>query len=163
MRRVGAAQGELLRGSVVPDAWVAEDDAPFPSRPAIPPVLAFALGLWAGCASALLRARLLSIAVCIALCVGGIATCLCCLYMLLRRRRRLLALVLMAGLLCGGVLGFAQGVRLHQAQQVALGSQGQMHITALSDGVQGEFGVSCTAHVQVEGSGRSFTAEQSCG
>ena len=159
MRRVGAAQGELLRGSVVPDARVGKDDAPFPSRPAIPPVLAFALGLWAGCVAALLCARLLSIAVCIALCVGGIATCLCCLYLLWHRRRHLLALVLMAGLLCGGVLGFAQGIRLHQAQQAALESQGQMHITALSDGVKGEFGVSCTAHVRVEGTGRSFTAK----
>ena len=149
MRRVGAAQGELLRGSVVPDARVGEDDAPFPSRPAIPPIFAFALGLWAGCVSALLGARLLSIDVCIALCVGGIATCLCFLCLLWRRRRHLLALVLMAGLLCGGVLGFAQGIRLHQAQQAALESQGQMHITALSDGVQGEFGVSCTARVRV--------------
>lgn len=159
MRRVGAAQGELLRGSVVPDARVGEDDAPFPSRPAIPPIFAFALGLWAGCVSALLGARLLSIDVCIALCVGGIATCLCFLCLLWRRRRHLLALVLMAGLLCGGVLGFAQGIRLHQAQQAALESQGQMHLTALSDGVQGEFGVSCTARVRVEGSGRSFTAK----
>ena len=107
----------------------------------------------------MLCARLLSIAVCIALCVGGIATCLCCLYLLWLRRRHLLALVLMAGLLCGGVLGFAQGIRLHQAQQAALESQGQMHITALSDGVKGEFGASCTARVQVEGSSRSFTAK----
>lgn len=59
----------------------------------------------------------------------------------------------------GGVLGFAQGALLHQTQQVAIGSQGLLRITALSDGMQGEFGVSCTARVQAEGSDRSFTAK----
>ncbi len=136
-----------------------EDDASFPSRPTIPPVLAFALGVWAGCVAALLFARSLSVVVCAVLCAGGLIACICCLCLLWRRRRHLLALVLVVGLLCGGVLGFAQGARLHQAQQAALGSQGLLHITALSDGVKGEFGVSCTVRVQAEGSGRSFTAK----
>lgn len=136
-----------------------EDVASFPSRPAIPPVLAFALGVWAGCVAALLFARSLSVVVCAALCAGQLIACVCCLCLLWRRRRHLLALVLVVGLLCGGVLGFAQGARLHQAQKAALGSQGLLHITALSDGVKGEFGVSCTARVQAEGSGRSFTAK----
>lgn len=159
MRRVGAAQSELLGDSVVPGSRSVEDDASFPSRPTIPPVLAFALGVWAGCVAALLFARSLSVVVCAVLCAGGLIACICCLCLLWRRRRHLLALVLVVGLLCGGVLGFAQGARLHQAQQAALGSQGLLHITALSDGVKGEFGVSCTVRVQAEGSGRSFTAK----
>ena len=159
MRRVGAAQSELLRDTVVPGNRTVEDEASFPLRPAIPPVLAFALGVWAGSVVALLSARSLSVVVCAALCASGLVACVCCLCLLWRRRRHLLALVLVVGLLCGGVLGFAQGARLHQAQQVALGSQGLLRITALSDGVQGEFGVSCTARVQAEGSDRSFTAK----
>lgn len=159
MRRVGAAQSELLWDLAVPDDRVVEDDVSFPSRPAIPPVLAFALGVWAGCVAALLWARSLSVVVCTALCAGSLIGCGCCLCLLWRYRKHLLALVLMMGLLGGSILGFAQGARLHQAQHAALGSQGLLHVTALSDGVQGEFGVSCTARVQAEGSGRSFTAK----
>ena len=159
MRRVSAAQSELLRDSIVPDDRAVEDEVSFPSRPAIPPVLAFSLGVWAGCVAALLFARSLSVVVCAMLCAGELIACICCLCLLWRRRRHLLALVLVVGLLCGGVLGFAQGALLHQAQQVAIGSQGLLRITALSDGVQGEFGVSCTARVQSEGSDRSFTAK----
>ncbi len=159
MRRVSAAQSELLRDSIVPGDRAVEDEVSFPSRPAIPPVLACALGVWAGCAAALLFARLLSVVVCAALCAGELVACICCLCLLWRRRTHLLALVLVVGLLCGGVLGFAQGARLHHAQQVAIGSQGLLRITALSDGMQGEFGVSCTARVQAEGSNRSFAAK----
>lgn len=159
MRRVGAAQSELLRDSVVPGNRIVEDDVSSPSRPAIPPVLAFALGVWAGCVVALLFARSLSVVVCAALCAGELIACICCLCLLWRRRWYLLALVLVAGLLCGGVLGFAQGARLHQAQQAALESQGLLRITALSDGMRGDFGVSCTARVRSEESGRSFTAK----
>lgn len=159
MRRVSAAQSELLRDSFVPDGRAVEDEVSFPSRPVIPPVLACALGVWAGCAAALLFARSLSVVVCAALCTGELVACICCLCLLWRCRTHLLALVLVVGLLCGGVLGFAQGARLHHAQQVAIGSQGLLRITALSDGMQGEFGVSCTARVQSEGSDRSFTAK----
>ena len=159
MRRVSAAQSELLRDSIVPGDRAVEDEVSFPSRPAIPPVLACALGVWAGCAAALLFARSLSVVVCAALCAGELVACICCLCLIWRRRTHLLALVLVAGLLCGGVLGFAQGARLHHAQQVAIGSQGLLRITALSDGMQGEFGVSCTARVQAEGSNQSFTAK----
>lgn len=151
MRRVSAAQSELLRDSIVPDDRAVEDEVSFPSRPAIPPVLAFSLGVWAGCVAALLFARSLSVVVCAMLCAGELIACICCLCLLWRRRRHLLALVLVVGLLCGGVLGFAQGALLHQTQQVAIGSQGLLRITALSDGMQGEFGVSCTAQVQAEG------------
>ena len=159
MRRVSAAQSELLRDSIVPDDRAVEDEVSFPSRPAIPPVLAFSLGVWAGCVAALLFARSLSVVVCAMLCAGELIACICCLCLLWRRRRHLLALVLVVGLLCGGVLGFAQGALLHQTQQEAIGSQGLLRITALSDGMQGEFGVSCTAQVQAEGSDRSFTAK----
>ena len=159
MRRVSAAQSELLRDSIVPGDRAVEDEVSFPSRPAIPPVLACALGVWAGCAAALLFARSLSVVVCVALCAGELVACICCLCLLWRRRTHLLALVLVVGLLCGGVLGFAQGARLHHAQQVAIGSQGLLRITALSDGMQGEFGVSCTARVRSEGSDRSFIAK----
>ena len=159
MRRVSAAQSELLWDSIVPDDRAVEDEVSFPSRPAIPPVLAFSLGVWAGCVAALLFARSLSVVVCAMLCAGELIACICCLCLLWRRRRHLLALVLVVGLLCGGVLGFAQGALLHQTQQVAIGSQGLLRITALSDGMQGDFGVSCTAQVQAEGSDRSFTAK----
>lgn len=161
MRRVGAAQSELLRGFVAPDGRADEDDASFPSRPAIPPVLAFALGVWAGCVASLTFARSLSIALCAAACTAGAVACLCCICMIWRCRRCLLVLVLVAGLSCGATLGFVQGVRLHQAQQIALESQGLLHVTALSDGAEGEFGVSCMARVQADGSSRSFTAKVS--
>lgn len=107
----------------------------------------------------MLFARSLSVVVCAALCAGKLVACICCLCLLWRRRTDLLALTLVVGLFCGGVLGFAQGALLHQTQQVAIGSQGLLRITALSDGMQGEFGVSCTARVQAEGSDRSFTAK----
>lgn len=145
MRRIAVAECELLDGGSVEDAG--RHAAPFPPRPALPAVGAFAAGLWGGCAAALSFAFGLDAGACLVGAAVVMVGALAALVFAWRAHAGVLAWLLIAGLCLGAGAGLLQGARLHDAARHIDQMHGRLSVTALSDGSTGDFGISCFAKV----------------
>lgn len=121
-----------------------------PVRPAIPPVLVCALGLWAGCAVVYSSARTWSVDACV---IIGVVTGLVAstAAVLLWRMRGTVGFCLVVGLLVGVMCGCAGSAALHALEQeVQSAPAGRMRFEMVEDGSKGSFGSQCVARVRLE-------------
>lgn len=159
MRRLAEGVWCRVRGIVLPESdWadgslesVSGDfcaEISVPPRPALPPVLACALGLWAGCAGVLIVAEWWEWLGCALVGTLGLAAAVLCAYRLWRNSMVLVwsaTLGLALGVCCAG--GFAASQHL-VAKEVE-GASGQMRFEALADGSLSSYGSSCIARAEL--------------
>lgn len=128
---------------------------PLPPRPALPPVLACGLGLWASCAAVYAAAQAWSPQACLALGAACLAAAAGAVAALLGRRRGVLAWCVALGALAGAACGCGGAASLHAAwQEAADEPSGRLRFEALEDGDAGLYGAQCVARVRLA-SGRA--------
>lgn len=115
-----------------------------PPRPALPPALACALGLWASCAAVLLSAQGWGVSACLLVGLGGLAAAGAATAALWRRCA-VLAWALVLGAALGACCGAWAGAAQHASQEAAAGVFGRCRFFALADGSEGLYGASCLA------------------
>ncbi len=126
-----------------------------PPRPALPPVLACGLGLWASCAAVYAAAQAWSLQACLALGAACLAAAAGAVAALLGRRRGVLAWCVVLGALAGAACGCGGAASLHAAwQEAADEPPGRLRFEALEDGDASLYGAQCAARVRLA-SGRA--------
>ncbi|RDB62319.1 DNA internalization-related competence protein ComEC/Rec2 [Gordonibacter sp. 28C] len=123
-----------------------------PPRPAVPPVLAFGLGLWASCAAAYSAARGWGVGACLAVGAAALAAAVVASVLLLRRGGRVLAWCALLGALAGAACGCAGGASLLVAWQEAAGEpSGLLRFEAMEDADAGLYGAQCVGRTRLSG------------
>ena len=119
-----------------------------PPRPALPPVLACALSLWASCAAVLAASGSWDVGACLAVGAAGIVASVACAFALWR---------LPAPIAWAALLGAALGIALaggcaaaqHEAQLQGDGLSGRWRFEVAADGSQGPYGATCFARANL--------------
>ena len=128
---------------------------PLPPRPALPPVLACGLGLWASCAAVCAAAQFWEAGACVAVGAAALAAAVLAAVALLRCGRGTLARCALLGILVGAACGCGAGASLHVAWQEAAGeAPGRLRFEAVEDADAGLYGAQCVARTRLA-SGRA--------
>ena len=125
-----------------------EGAAAFPPRPALPPVLACALSLWASCAAVLAASGSWDAGACLAVGAAGIVASVACAFALWR-----LPVPIAWAALLGAALGIALAggcaAAQHEAQLQGDGLSGRWRFEVAADGSQGPYGATCFARANL--------------
>ena len=128
---------------------------PLPPRPALPPVLACGLGLWASCAAVYSAAQSWGAGACVAVGASTLAAAALAAVALLRCRRGTLARCALLGVLIGAACGCGAGASMHVAWQEAAGeAPARLRFEAVEDADAGLYGAQCVARTRLA-SGRA--------
>ena len=119
-----------------------------PPRPALPPVLACALSLWASCAAVLAASGSWDAGACLAVGAAGIVASVACAFALWR-----LPVPIAWAALLGAALGIALAggcaAAQHEAQLQGDGLSGRWRFEVAADGSQGPYGATCFARANL--------------